>query len=361
MAVLLAGCPGPGDDDDATPTPSPSPSGCRATPVADGERLLVVALPYDSGGAPVDVWAPMRLGLDGLVTDPGTRWTAPRSVFGEVRWTPDGSLGFVAADDGSLAVFDADGGGSESGDWYAEDVLIDPSGERLWIVDPNWPENGGGVYAAEIDCDTGALAPATKVVETKLAARLVAHADGPLLVHADPAGDFVVSRFDADAGTLEQLSSLQLPDAVISTAALSLDGAWLAVGENSEFSGVPTRVALFEVATGAVQVVQSGDPVALLPAPDGRFLAMDGYGNGGHWIARSGDTWSVGAGPAWLDPRPALPGVGAWIGRGALAHLALVGETGGVRGVDLDTGDDQGLLWSGAGLAGLVGSVGVQP
>ena len=40
---------------------------------------------------------------------------------------------------------------------YIQSILIHPSGEYLYAIDPNWPENGGGIYRINIDCQTGEL------------------------------------------------------------------------------------------------------------------------------------------------------------------------------------------------------------
>ena len=89
-----------------------------------------------------------------------------------MAFTPDGSLGFAAQEDGSLGILAIDEANglsvveaAFSGDFYASRVVPDPTGEILWIVDPNWVDNGGGIYRAEIDCETGSLSEPVRLMD----------------------------------------------------------------------------------------------------------------------------------------------------------------------------------------------------
>lgn len=368
--VLLAGCPpAPPPDTNVEPPPLPQ-DGCRADlAAADRERAVLAALPYGADGSQADTWAVLRLGTSGDLQDLGERIDVGRSYMGRVRWTPDGSLAVAVLDDGGLGVVAFDGQEPARlvevarGDWYAGDVWLEPTGEVAWIVDPNWPNNGGGLYRADVDCETGALGPAEFVLESKLADVLLPHPDGPLLV-SKVGEDFVAERLDLEGGSREQLAVLFEGDAQIGDATLSSDGAWLLASDNSEWTATPNRVAAVEVATGAHQELPDIlDVVSLLPAPSGGgVLAVSGYGDSALWLVEADGAWSVAGPPPWVGASPQLPGRGAVVQRGPLAGFTVVGETEGLRGFRIaDEAEDLGLLWTGDGYEGIVGAVGVQP
>ncbi len=369
LLPILSGCPsGPLEDPGGDP-PTLGQDGCRAEPSdPDRERAVLAALPYDASGGQADTWAVLGLETAGALSDPGARLEVGRSFMGRVRWTPDGSLALAVLDDGGLGVIGFDGPEASlvevaRGDWYAGDVWVEPSGEVAWIVDPNWEENGGGLYRADIDCETGSLGPAEVVLQSKLADTLLPHPDGPLLV-SRVGEDFVAERVHLDDGGREQVAVLFAGEAQIGDSALSSDGAWLLVSDNSEWSATPNRIAIVEVATGARQELPDVlDVVSLLPSvTGGGALAVSGYGDSALWLEEDGGAWSLQGPPAWVGASPQLPGRGAVLTRGPLAGFAVVGESEGLRGFRVaGQAEDLGLLWTGSGYEGIVGAVGIQP
>ncbi|HND34269.1 MAG TPA: hypothetical protein PLA94_29910, partial [Myxococcota bacterium] len=150
---------------------------------------------------------------------------------------------------------------------------------------------------------------------------------------------------------------------------LSRDGRYLLISDNSEFSGVPTRIAVVEVGENSlipVQVLDIEDPVGLFVAPDDdRVVVLSGYGDALFVLERTDNEAApyvdTGA-PSYRGGRPQLPGVGALIERGDLKGLLLLTEVEGVRQVQIQGGvEDWGLVESGPGLEDIPGAMGVMP
>ncbi len=379
MFIVLLACtpdPDPGKQLDASPGDSGKPGdtadtgeaptyeGCRATPgAADRDRVVVVSLPYGSGGAQAKTYALLTLSASGELSDRGTRFEMGRAYSGEVVFTPDGSLGLVPQDDGSVGVFLADGTVVDPGfgEFYASKVVVDPSGEFAWVVDGNWANNGGGIYRVDIDCTTGELTGETRVIEAKLPADIVVR-DGMavvagLEVPGSAAGD--------DAALLSWGDSIEFVagvDAFGDDEAIVTDAHWngdyLFIADYSEFSGVPTRVAVVDTRDqlDAYAVVDVEDPVALVPAGD-LVLVISGYGDAVFAISADGGT------SAARVASSELPGGGVVVSRGALDGLVLVAEVSGLRTLRVEgsTVTDEGVFSLGGGYTGITGAVGVQP
>ncbi len=364
----------PGDDtgpDDTDPDDTGTPAeGCRATPApADRDRAVLLALPYDEDANAADVWAVLTLSADGELSDDGTRVTMGRLATGEVAFTPDGSLALAPTEDGALAIYDvADQRVVEAawdGGFYAGKVVSDPSGEAAWVIDGNWPNNGGGLYRVALDCETGAPSGAERVLEAKLPADLLWVDGGAILVGREvpgaAAGDDL-ARLDwpdtaAAPAVRDGADAFGDDDAIVSDAAIV--GDWALVGDISEFSGVPTRVARVRlgdtlVAEGPVEVE---DPMSIVPFPDGsaRALVASGYGDALFVL-------DVEAGSTTRAMSSQLPGAMVAVTRGPLDGLVLVSEVGGVRLVRLgDDAEDLGVFSLGSGLDALPGAIGVAP
>jgi hypothetical protein len=370
---------GPADTGSPGDTGAPPAEGCRATPpAADADRLVVVSLPYSESGSAAPTWGALRLRADGTLTDPGARFEMGRGYVGPVRFTPDGSLGVAVQDDGTLGVFAVADDLSVSvvdpgwtSGFYAGDVLIDPSGERLWVVDGNWANNGGGVYEVALDCETGLPSDAGFLIESKLAAALVAlPGDRAALVGREvggaPAGGELALLGWPGASVLAESELFSDDDAIVSAVALSPDRRRLLVGDNSLFSSQPNRVVQVDVsgeAPGAPEAVELEDPVGIGISPDGSTaLVSSGYGDALE-LLRLQPLERAGA-LAVRGDRVQLPGPIAVARRGPVDGIALVTEVGGVRAVRLGAdgaADDLGLLSLGAGLDALPSAIGVSP
>lgn len=379
---------GGGDTGDPGDPEYPPVDGCRAeAPAADRVRTAVVSFPYDERGRQAKAWGVFQLGVDGTLTDLGTRFEMGRAFGGSVTFTPDGEVGFAVQEDGSVGVFRVGEDGtvtvvqaSFSGDFYASRVVVDPGGEQAFLVDGNWAENGGGVYRVAIDCETGELSGPERILTSKLAEDLLLtrwRLDRAVLVGRELGGtaagpDAYLLDWSESPASLGGVDAFGDDEAMVPDAVLTHDERFALIGDNSEFSGLPNRVAVVELgdaAPRAVQVLEHvDDPVALVASPfDDVVLALNGYGNA-IWIldyspdapvpfALRGELSTTGAAPQ-------LPSSVVSVDRGSLAGLALITEVEGVRRVWMK-GDgevvDLGLTSIGDGYEGITGAVGVQP
>ena len=186
--VACGGGGGGGDDDDdmvdAAGDPvdgaAPDAGGCgRTARPADGPRKVVVSAPYGDGGAAATSYRVLDLTAAGELSDSGASFQMGRAFDGEIAFTPDGAVGIVAQDDGTLGVFRFDDSGAAevvhaafAGDFYAARVVMDPGGDVAYVIDTQWRENGGGIYRVAIGCD-GTLTELGLWFASKLPANLL--------------------------------------------------------------------------------------------------------------------------------------------------------------------------------------------
>jgi hypothetical protein len=360
----------------------PEAEGCRAAyGPADRERTVVVSFPYAASGAQANTWRAYTLTADGALVE-GDSFEMGRGYSGQVAFTPDGSLGLAAQDDGSVGIFSV-GEHGEIGvveaaydpGFYAVAVAADPSGEAAWVVDGNWAENGGGIYRFPLDCETGAPGAAERVLEAKLpigwlstrlrldrwalAAWEVPGADASAEAHLFEAGEA-----PALLGSGEAFGD---DEALLSAAALTFDDGLLLIADYSPWSGIDNRVAAVPLAgdaPGDAQVIDVYDPVGIAPSPfNDLILVLSGYGDAVESLYYTpGAAAPLSAGPT--AARPALPTAVAQIWRGPQRGLVLVTENQGVWGLRFEGGgevSDLGLLVSGSGLEDIAGAIGAQP
>lgn len=350
-----------GDTDTGIP-----PEGCRATPAAsDRDRAVFVSLPYTSSGRAADVWARLTLTEAGDLVDDGVRFEMGRSYMGEIEFTPDGEIGFAVQDDGTVGIFKEDGTVIDPGvgGFYAGRVVVDPSGEFIWVVDGNWQNNGGGIYRLPIDCESGEPGTPERVIEAKLPADILLEGD-----HAVIVGREVPGSDDSD-----DLSRVSWPDGtfVLGTDAFGDDEAFVTdavvwddfilVGDNSEFSGVPTRVAVVAAADlKARGTFDVEDPISLLNG-GGFVMIVSGYGDAilGAKPDSEGNVTSV-----FTVVNSELPGGAARVGRGSLEGRLLVSEVSGIHMLDVDydgNATELGLTSLGTNYEGIIGAIGIAP
>jgi hypothetical protein len=371
------------DDDDG-----PVWDGCRAErQAADRDRLVVVSLPYGAGAEQASTWAAMTLTADGALLDDGARFEMGRAMGGEVVFTPDGQVGLVAQEDGSVGVFLASTDGTLevvheafSGDFYASSVVVEPSGERAWIVDGNWVENGGGIYEVAIDCDDGTLGAPQLVVEAKLAGGLLLDPTvmdrAVLVAHEVPGAevgdDAVMLAWGGEPAALGGADAFGDDEAWVSAAAVTPDGAYVLLGDNSMFNQQPNRVAVVGVEGDtlvAVQVLDNvEDPMDIVPSPfHDAALVVSGYGDALFVLDLDPvdpEPYAYAGEMDYRGARPALPASASLVTRGDLRGLVLVTENQGVRAVQFHGGgevEDLGMAVEGDGYEAITGALGIQP
>jgi 6-phosphogluconolactonase (cycloisomerase 2 family) len=363
------------------------PSCGRVPGPEDGERVVIVSRPYTGSYGKAEAYEVLKLTATGVLSFTGEKFAMGRSNMGDIVFTPDGKLGLASQDeDGSLGVFEVAANGSVKvvhakfkGGFYAARLVMHPSGDRVYVVDSQWATISGGIHAVRINCD-GTLTDEGRVLEAKLPYVLLPVPGKGQYVTA--AKDLLGSAAGDDAHliTLEpQPARLASADPfaddgqIIASGAMTPDGRYALLGDNSEFSGVPNRVAVLEVGDNSLTQRQTlpdvSDPVALLVSPaNDAAIVVSGYGNGikvlGYDANNAAAPFTMAGNMVYAGAKPQLPGRAVMLERGQLKGRVLVAENVGVRMVEFTPGSakDLGLTASpGSGGESMVGTVGIQP
>ncbi len=356
--LLLLACTSSPKSGDSPADSGVQVEGCHAAPRSADSHELWLSFPYTSSGGQTPAWK--RFAYDGLLVEEGSLELG-RSTGGRGAWTPDGAFVFLVGDSGEVH--------TPAGPWsasYASSVAISRSGEQAFLVNPNWAESGGGVYRADIDCDTGALG-SPELIWTGKNASVIALRPGTTSEAAVISRELdgvagIVHLVDLETGqVLEHIDAFGDDEAIVSDAAWDFEGQRLLVADYSEWSGVPTRVAVVED-TGPVGLIEVNDPVSLVtaPWPDSSALVVSGYGDAVYELVRTQDGYELGARVA----SPALPGAAVVLQRGGQAGRVLVVENTGLQELSFTEGggvSDLGLLQSWSGLDGIPGAIALQP
>ncbi|MBI5532479.1 MAG: hypothetical protein HY898_07180 [Deltaproteobacteria bacterium] len=354
----------------------------------DADRIAVVSHPYDTAGKKAEVYELLTLNAAGTLAYTGEKFNMGRSYMGNVVFTPDGKVGIVSQDeDGTLGSFRINAAGHAEvvqakfkGGFYAGPIVMHPSGDRLYVLDSEWANIGGGVYSVRIGCD-GTLTEEGKLIEAKLPYSLVPIPGKPGQA-AIAAKDLLSSAAGDDAHlvTIEpSIQKLASADAfaddqqIIASGAATPDGKFVLFGDNNEYGTTPNRIAVLEVGDSTLTMKQMLpdmlDPLAILVSPyEDVAIVVSGYGNAIQVLkydASNATTPFSLVGPlSYKGAKPQLPGGAVMVDRGTLKGRVLVAENEGVRMVQFAQGtgvSDLGVLPSGGGMEGMVGVVGVQP
>jgi len=357
-------------------------------------RKVVVSHPFDASGGDSDTrYEIFDLSESGTLSATGVEVNMGHTHSGVMAFTPDGKVGIIAQDMeapphdvASLGVlgFDANGNATVVQDHFTADffpgqVVMDPSGQRAYVLDGNWRNNGGGVYSVRIGCD-GTLVSEGMVFASKLASRMVWLPGEPLgaLLAAHDAFD---SPQDLDAHLLGWdkpawiAGTDAFPDdnAIISALAVMPDGQYALIGDNSEFSGVDNRVGILHVSGNALSslapLTPINDPFAIVASPyDNAALVASGYDNALILLSYNPSNalapFAKAAAISYQGADPQLPGDAAVIDRGSLKGLVLVTEVSGIRTLTFQANGtivDHGLWPVSGGSESIVGMIGLQP
>ncbi len=390
--VLLAAC-GGGDASapdaavDAEVT-ADAPSGCMRTPAApDRARFVVISHPFDSAGAAAPVFEVLDLSPTGALTRPQLPRTfslAKRASFGTIEFTPDGEVGLVALENGHLGVFRLDAVGAPTvvqagfaGSFYADRIVIDPRGDRAWIVDGNTRGNGGGIYLVTIACD-GTITDRGLVAAADLPGGLAFTGDGRAVVPASNILDVTTSGLDAhllrwgDApSVLGGADAFGDDDAIIGGSALTSDGRVFLVGDKSSFANVPNRIAVVGVGASALTplnvIAPLEDPEAIATSPFGDVAIVTSAFGDAIFVLDTGGTagaWRIRGQVSYIQGSPMLPGDLAKLSRGMLNGHVFVSENVSIRHLAFRTSgavEDLGSLQLGSGLQNISGAIGATP
>jgi hypothetical protein len=355
----------------------------------DGPRHLVISHPYDKDSNPSKLYEVLSVSQTGELSRGGQTFEMRNSNQGHIAFTPDGKVGILAQEDGTLGVFTLDGDkptvvhAAFDGGFYATSVTITPDGTHAYVLSDQFSNVGGGVYSVTIHCD-GSLTSDGLLFESKLPAALEylpgdgSHAllaavdtfgsaeSSAHLLSLSPAPSLVTSA-DAFAGTMPSVSSV----------AITHDGAFGLLADNSIASD-PNRIGVVAIGAGSLTPLQIlspvNDPYDMVASPfDNHVLVASGFGNA---LISVGFDGTKDAAPFTLDGpiktaggKPQLPGNMVMIRRGKLEGEVYVIEVGGIRRVAFPSAGgaavDQGLFLLGTGsgmdVDQIPGSIGIQP
>jgi len=376
---------GTADDPDAQVAPDApgGPAGCpRTAAPAERARQVVVSHPYDAAGGQVGNYEVLDLSAAGALSRPDRAFTMGRAVYGTIAFTPDGEVGLVPLDNGKLAVFRLDAAGVPTvvhaefeGSFYASRVIVEARGDRALVLDGNTRENGGGVYLVTIGCD-GSLTDHGKLAAAKLPGG-IAFANGRAVVAAADLLDSPTTGHDvhlldwsdtpARVGGVDAFGDDM---AIVGGTALTFDGGTFLVGDTSQFSGIPNRIAVVGVGTDTLRpagMVAVEDPQAIAASPFGDVAVVASAFGDALFVLDTGGTngaWRVRGQVAYQGAAPQLPGDLAAIDRGTLRGRVLVSENVSIRQLAFRADgavEDLGSLAFGSGLENISGAIGVTP
>jgi hypothetical protein len=389
VLLLMVAC---GSDDDgasadASTTADSAPSQCpRMLGAADRTRYVVIAHPFDASSNPSGAYEVLELDTAGTFSRPGTTFEMQRANGGRIAFTPDGEIGIVAQDDGTLGVFRLDATGSPTvihaafdGPFYADSVMMSDEGDRAFVFDNQWRNNGGGVYSVRIECD-GTLTSEGLVFAAKLPAGMARIGDANRFVLA--ADDAIDSPADQDAhivdlagapAVVDSASSFGDPDAILSSVAVTQDGLYAVIGDNASFSVAPNQLGVLAIMGDSLIpsniITPVEDPVSMVASPDNdTILVISGFGNAAFVLdynpMASATNITLRGEMTYIGASPQLPDQAILIERGALRGRVLISENVGVHQVSFDGGGvvtDRGVFTVGPGVENIVGAMGVQP
>lgn len=370
--------------EDGGDTPGPRSACPRVAKPEDRARKVVISHSFDEDGEKKNakVYEILELSATGELTRTNETFEMGRG-FSEIAFTPDGEVGLVPQEDGSLGVFTFDSDGKvrvihaafREG-FYARHVVVSRDGARAFVLDPNTANNGGGVYEIAIGCD-GTLSHVSLAVPGGQA-----HAMALVPTNPDHAVLIAGAAFDSTATDYAHLLDLAPAtparltsgavfadrDAIASSVAVTPDGKWALVTDNSVIQG--NRMAAVALDTmKATATIEVPSPAAVVMSPFGNAaLLLESDGNDAlvavtYDPANAAKPFAVKGKIAYKSGKTELPSFASVIDRGALKGHVLVAELLMVR--HLAFKPDGSIADLGAvtfeGFSGIVGSLGVQP
>jgi hypothetical protein len=372
----------PAPADAARPDANPC---SRPLAPADRVRRVVVSHPFQGSGNKTNLFEVLELSQGGKLAKTGATFSLGVAVDGEIHFTPDGALGLVAQDDGSIGVFRLDAGAPQvvhaafKGKGYISRLVLSEDGQRVYGLSSQWRNVGGGIYSLRINCD-GTLTDEGLLAASKLPyalARLAAPSAKALVVAKDllasKAGDDVhlVDLASTPPTLIAGARAFGDDEAIVSNAALTSDGRYLLIADTNMFGG--NRVAAVELTSAgglrAAQVLKGlSDPAAVVASPISDVaLVLNGEANTISildYTPSDATTPFKLRGPAATSSKPQLPLVAVRITRGSLAGRVIIAENVALRQLQLTAGGGVSEVEHfslGSGLTAIPGALGVQP
>jgi hypothetical protein len=355
---------------------------CKRVPSASDQHWVVISHPFGKGGMKDNRYEVFGLSPAGVLAKTGSVFQLGVGLHGAVHFTPDGKVGFVAQDDGSLGIFSLAAGVPQviepalKPGFYVSDLAISNDGATLYVADGNTAENGGGLHQASIDCD-GKLQNWKKLFSAKLPGWPVVLPDGDVVL----TGTSVLGSGQAEDGHRMRLSQSQAVRRA-STTLIAQDSiaSWgtlfgashvayaygndLLVGDKLAFVATPSAGAPL----GKVQTLTLTAPNMLLASPFGNALLVgtvtpdDLYRIS--FDAGRADAFKLEGKVTYAFGRPEIPAAGAVVARGSNKGMALIGEPSAIRQMRFDASGsvtDVAKLELPPGEENIVGILGVTP
>lgn len=397
LLFLLAACGGSSHDTPMADAPQGDGSGsgsagCPRMPGADDKpRHVVVSHPYDDSGNGAPVFEVLDLSETGELTraqPPRLFSLAKRASFGTVELTPDGRVGVVALEDGTVGAFELADDGSvtvtemgKQGAGYIEKLVMSPQGDRVWGLDPDTVGNHGGVYEFGIGCD-GTLEDHGAIVTGDVPRALVLAGSQAVLTarsvfdQTPGANDTHLLDWSsmptalASVDAFPGVDSSGLDAAIVGGAALTSDGKAVLIGDTAaaDLSNTPNRVAVVSVGAGTLTPVTVlsplEDPESIVTSPYGNVaVASSAFGDALFVIDDQGG-WRIRGQVTYTGGHPQLPGDMVELHRGGLLGHVFVSENVAIRHLVFHQDgsvEDLGTLDFGDALSAINGVIGVTP
>ncbi len=392
----------PDGGDAAGGDPDTGPEDCpRALAAADRVRTVIVSHPYDVNADPANVYAVWSLSTGGVLSSTGATFTMGQAIDAPaITFTPDGEIGIVVQKNGTLGIFRVTGsgvqvidGGYNAGEaFYADSVLLDETGQWLYVLDNSWRIYEGGIHLVHLGCDD-TPEYLGKLVEAKLPSGVawLPKASGAAQSAIVVAHDIGDSPVDQDAhrislaatamGAPTVVTSADIDDdadAIFSSLAVSQGGTFGLISDNGMFA--TKSVSSFAIGQSSLTPLQTfthatdntalGDLATLVMSPyDNAALLVSAYDPDALYRMSFDATdaltpFGAPAKLAYSGGAPELPVAATVIAQGSLTGLVLIAENLGVRRVRFETNGtitDLGRTSAGSGMTAIVGTVGVQP
>jgi hypothetical protein len=352
---------------------------------ADRDRSVVVSKPYDQDSNQAPTYQVLGLSTGGVLSVTDEVFEMRRTTYGTIEFLADGEIGVVAQADGSVGMFRVDDAGSVTvldpgfgGDFYASSIVMDTDRQRIFVLDTQTADNGGGIYEIAVDCDD-TIREAGLVLGGDLVYDVAWRSDGSAFVGArglagasSPGHNaFLIDGPDAPS-ILSGVDAFGDDQSILAAVALVAGGQIGLLADNSAFSGIPNRIAVVTVAgdeLAAVQVVPDlDDPYDLVGSPlDDTAIMVSGFGDAVFVLdidPTLANPVTVRGELAYTGAPPQLPGHAVMLDRGSLTGLVLLAENTGVRRIQFEgegVVTDLGVFDLGDGVENIVGAIGVQP
>jgi hypothetical protein len=374
--------------------PSNPPGSCPRTAKPDDHvRKVVVSHPYNENppgpAQKAKDYEVLELSTTGTLTKTNVKFQMGRSL-NDIVFTPDGEVGITAQEDGTLGVFKFDKntgavqvvhtnftaqvGGKTA--FYAARVVMSHDGSRVFIIDRNTRENGGGIYDAKINCD-GTLTFGSQLVSGGKAHAMALIPSNPqtaVLIAgsalSSPTTDYS-HRIDLSTNPPARTGggSVFTTEAIASWVSVTPDSKWAFVTDDSLYGSKMAPINLTTMAAGAT--LTTSNPAGMVMSPFGNAgLLIESTGTDHlkkitYDAANATTPFAVGAEVAYVGGATELPSWANVITRGTLKGRILVSELEAVRQLDFGADGsitDRGTFSVASGVySGLIGGFGIEP